>query len=353
MEYNNMEHIFLKYRIAPTGLRIDNYTDTDSGMFSLNGPYMIVYETFLKESDTAQIGMIAPGFNFPYQCELHWFSEDRSLHMHDFVELMFVIRGSIRQRIESNIYEYNEGQCCLIMPGINHSEDAVGNAELVFFMISDDFLNTIIQTDHRYSADGRQTSNDNILYQVFQDYLAQREYQKQYFDFFPAVPNDIVLPVIKKYLTRITMETGNLKPGFYSLVIGHAQRLMSQLLNIQLYSYRKVFKDAQSEESLFLKIKSILEAAHGRITRQEISERLRYSDHHINKIIRDNTGMSLIKYSRIFTLKEAARRLTQTNDSISEIINDLGFTNRTYFYAIFKEQFGVLPSEYREKGVSP
>ena len=347
MNQFDVSRIFLKQRMAPTGIRIDNYSENDNGFFSLNGPYMVVFETFLTETDTVQISMISPGFNFPYHCELVWFTEMRPLHKHNFVEFMFVVRGHIKQRIEGNIYDYSEGQCCVIMPGINHSETVDGDAELVFLMISDELLYTIIQTDHRYSSDGREYSSENILYQAFRNHLEKTESTNQYYDFFPLVPNDIVLPIIKKHLTQITLETGDLHPGFYSFVIGSIQRLIAQMLNNQLYSYRQVSKDSQYEENLFLKITAILEETHGRITRQEISNKLLYSDHHINKIIQDNTGMSLIKYSRIFTLKEAARRLTQTEDSISAIIYDLGFTNRTHFYNLFKEQYGVSPSQYK------
>lgn len=350
MEQSEMQKIFLKSRVSPTGLRIDNSTSTTEGVFSLNGPYMIVYTTCFFSSNTLQICMLAPGYKQQYQSDTKYYSIDRNLHKHDFIELMFVIRGQIRQKIETNIYEYSEGQCCLITPGVNHAETYSGDAELFFFMISNEFLKDIICMDHRFTSDGREEKNDNIIYDLFQNIIEQKPFVKQYLDFLPVLPNDIIVPILEKYLAQITAEAIKNFPGFYPVILGNTQRLLYQLLNPQLYTWRIISQEEQLKENLYLRIRSILELSHGRITRQELADELKYSGHYINSIIKQNTGMSLIQFSRIFILKEAARRLTKTDESISEIIVSLGFTNRTHFYNLFKEQYGVLPKEYREKG---
>ncbi len=352
MDNMHIDLTTLKYRMAPTGLRVDNYEKGTEGIYSLNGPYMVVYETFIKDKETAQICLLAPGFNYSYHCPLEWFSEARGLHKHVFVELMFVIRGTISQRIEENLYEYSEGQCCVIMPGVCHTETAIGDAELVFFMISDEFLSDIIQMDHRFSPDGRTASNNNILYQLFEKHLCKDGLTKQYLDFLPTAPTNNVLIPIKKYLTQITVETGELTPGFYALIISCAERLIASMLDPLLYSWRVISEGDQYQENLFLKIRTILAREHGRISRRDLAAELGYSDHHINRIVQKNTNMTLSKYSRIFTLKEAARRLSETDDSISHIILSLGYTNRSHFYTHFKQQYGVLPNEYRRNGIT-
>ena len=49
-----------------------------------------------------------------------------------------------------------------------------------------------------------------------------------------------------------------------------------------------------------------------------------------------------------FCLKKAAQCLIETDESISSIAAGLKFTNRTHFYALFKEKYGVTPKEYRQ-----
>ncbi len=48
-----------------------------------------------------------------------------------------------------------------------------------------------------------------------------------------------------------------------------------------------------------------------------------------------------------FCLKKAAQYLTESSESISAIAARLKFTNRTHFYALFKEKYGVTPKDYR------
>jgi len=48
-------------------------------------------------------------------------------------------------------------------------------------------------------------------------------------------------------------------------------------------------------------------------------------------------------------LEEAKEMLLYTNKSISEIISDLGFSNRTYFYKVFFEEYELTPLEFRNK----
>ena len=59
--------------------------------------------------------------------------------------------------------------------------------------------------------------------------------------------------------------------------------------------------------------------------------------------------MSLVELGQSICLEEAAYMLRHTDKSISEIMQTLNYSNRTYFYRIFREQYGMTPKEYRNK----
>lgn len=62
------------------------------------------------------------------------------------------------------------------------------------------------------------------------------------------------------------------------------------------------------------------------------------------------TGMSPNDYINSYKLKQAAILLKQDNAmTISEISDSLGFSTPNYFCRKFKEQFGVAPSQYKQK----
>ena len=93
----------------------------------------------------------------------------------------------------------------------------------------------------------------------------------------------------------------------------------------------------------------ILEERNGRISREELASVLNYDAHYLNRIVNQSIGMSLLEYGRFFLLREAARLLIQTDDNISSVMDQLGVSNRSFFYRIFKEQYGLTPNEYRKQ----
>lgn len=64
------------------------------------------------------------------------------------------------------------------------------------------------------------------------------------------------------------------------------------------------------------------------------------------KSVLGTTPHALINQRRI---KHASLLLDTTTLSVSEIINQTGFTSRTYFYELFSKTYGCSPSEFRQK----
>ena len=104
------------------------------------------------------------------------------------------------------------------------------------------------------------------------------------------------------------------------------------------------------ESSLFARIDQILEDRHGRISHAELAEVLNYNGSYLGRIVKKYTGKSLFDYSMTFTMKYAAKQLRATDKTAAEIAAELQFTNRSHFYRLFKDHFGVTPNQYRRRG---
>ena len=61
------------------------------------------------------------------------------------------------------------------------------------------------------------------------------------------------------------------------------------------------------------------------------------------------TGMSVNELIRKLRLQRAAQLLQQKWGPVSQVAYEVGFSNLSYFSKVFKEEFGVLPSDYKEK----
>ncbi len=76
-----------------------------------------------------------------------------------------------------------------------------------------------------------------------------------------------------------------------------------------------------------------------------------YSPSLISQRIKSQYEMSFVEILQELRIKHAVRMLTETNKNIDTIMNEIGYSNKTHFYAIFKEKFNQTPSVYRKSHI--
>lgn len=86
-----------------------------------------------------------------------------------------------------------------------------------------------------------------------------------------------------------------------------------------------------------------------RITNYEIARHFGYHPNHLNRVVKQYTGMPLREY--IISCRVAAARelLASTDEPITVISENLGFSTPSYFAEIFSRSEGMTPREYRSK----
>ena len=84
---------------------------------------------------------------------------------------------------------------------------------------------------------------------------------------------------------------------------------------------------------------------------EELSQELGMSRVHLYKKLTALTGRAPLEFIRVIRLKRAAQLLRESQLNISEIAYSVGFNNPKYFSRYFKEEFNVLPSDYKNQKV--
>jgi len=69
---------------------------------------------------------------------------------------------------------------------------------------------------------------------------------------------------------------------------------------------------------------------------------------HFCRIFKSTTGTSFVKYLNLVRLNKAEKLLTETNESIYKICDEVGFSSPAYFTKIFKENKFCSPLAYRK-----
>ena len=75
--------------------------------------------------------------------------------------------------------------------------------------------------------------------------------------------------------------------------------------------------------------------------------RFNYSRSFICRIFKEETGETLITYFNRVKIEEAKNLLLNTDNTVTEISEMLGFSEVKYFGVIFKKQVGKSPAAYR------
>lgn len=80
-----------------------------------------------------------------------------------------------------------------------------------------------------------------------------------------------------------------------------------------------------------------------------IAEKVYLTPTYLSYLFKRETGMSFLKYITQYRLNKAMELLLGTNMKIVDICNKVGYSKLSYFCLIFKNNFGMTPSKYREE----
>ncbi|MCE7040182.1 two-component regulator propeller domain-containing protein [Dyadobacter sp. CY312] len=86
-------------------------------------------------------------------------------------------------------------------------------------------------------------------------------------------------------------------------------------------------------------------------TVEELSSEMAMSRMYLYKKLLSLTGKTPVEFIRIIRMRRAASLLGKSQLTVSEIAYQVGFNNPKYFARLFKEEFKVLPTEYRKKEI--
>ena len=88
---------------------------------------------------------------------------------------------------------------------------------------------------------------------------------------------------------------------------------------------------------------------------EQLAEGLHMSKATLHRKVKSMTGLTPLEFIRNIKLKYACAMLSRPGASVSAVAYDTGFSDPKYFTKCFKEEFGMTPTEYRQRrqAVSP
>lgn len=250
-------------------------------------------------------------------------------HWHDDVEIIVVKSGRGIVNVDTKSYQVKKGELIIVRPGQIH---AIYQEEKCTM----EYENIIFQTKLLYSS-----ASDLCTLRFF----------KSYFDL------KYDLPV---HVNRNSKNNGELYDCIEKIDNFCRDTPVNYQMIVKSYLYQFFYIFAQNQETLVVadknknlnKMKSIISYVeqHYRedISIEEVSTAIGCSSSHFMKMFKKNMHTTFTTYLNDYRLNKAAHLLLNTEDSIVNIMGEVGFNNLSYFNRLFKEYFRMTPREFRK-----
>lgn len=257
--------------------------------------------------------------------------KNESLHDHDFVEIVYIRKGSGIHFINGRQFPVKEGDCLYINYGCTHAFNV--NEQLV----AD---NLMIKVD--YFCD-KLTGEDNIF-----TILALTSFD----DIQNELDNTSPLVSFKTGDERTRIESildqikNELKNDFFG-----KDKMIDSFINILLTSiFRTIFIGGTENEHTISKevMNYIKEHSVEKLTLADVSQKSFYNPSYFSRLFKKTYNKTFTEFVLDERLKKSVSLLTTTKMSVEEIAMECGFSDKTAFYGKFKSKYGLTPGEYRK-----
>lgn len=334
---------------------IQNVNSSFNQYYHLTSPYNAVIETYRCDLDMPyfKISSFSPehtSHSLIDATELLEKMKNRPLHQHDFFEIMFVLQGEAIVKIKNTKRVYPSGTGCIVNCNLRHVELLSHDFRIFFLNLSKDYLLSLFQSDNLFhlmpETNMEQSDAFHFLYKNAAD---EDNTKKEYLDFFPSYHNPAAFEKLYQIAEEIIKITLSPQIGSSFFINGLICRFLDTLSNPDFFHLASIQIDYGNDFLIFTNLTHLLENSDGRLSRHELSDLLSYSGDYLNRITKKYTGMTLFEYGTTFSLRKAEYYLLKTDLSISEIIAQLKFTNKSHFYKLFYAKHHLSPKEFRGK----
>ncbi len=249
--------------------------------------------------------------------------------------IFYLKKGHFTIDVNLNSYELRENSLMIQVPGniikvTKFNEERLGDAEMIFVLISKEFMSGIRFDFLKVFQDSmRLLDNPCITLDESQIALAN--------DYFNLARKIISAPftnkreIIGSLLTSLTY----LSTDVWKQKIDEARRKTDSQHNARL-------------NQIFERFIALVNEYHCSERGMAFyADKLCLTPKYLSKLIKQASGRSAPDWIDEFVILEAKNLLKYTNMAIKEIVFQLHFPNQSVFYKFFKAHTGMTPSEYR------
>ncbi len=298
---------------------LDGQKDINKTIYTKKKELVVESEHFLEKGKLIQVRTHTRFVHFPK-------------HRHNFVEVIYMCKGSTTHIIDGNTVVLEEGDLLFLNQNAVQEILPAGEGDIaVNFIILPQFFDMAFQM---IGAD------ENLLRDFLVGSLCEDSRRTSYLYFHVAD----VLPIQNLIENMV-----------WSLLNNQWNKRSSNQLTMGLLFFHLINHIEKMEtggkayhQEFEVAVLNYVETHYKDGSLSELSELMGYNLYWLSHEIKKRTGKTYKELVQTKRMNQAAYMLTNSRVSVSEIIQMVGYDNSSYFHRKFKERFGVSPKEYRE-----
>ena len=248
-------------------------------------------------------------------------------HWQDSIEILFVLKGSIRLGVETETYTIVEREMEII------------NANEVYRIESNDPDNLvlILNIDPNFFEKYYDDAKDTFFYTNSSEDNIQED-EKYY--------------ILRRFIAILLYEVISKIDDYEDSIEENLLEMMYHLLNNFHYLFydEESLKDDEFQLERYHRIiKYIGNNYMNKVSLQDIAEKEFLSTQYLSYKIKDVFGYGFNEYLNQIRVEEATKLLLDSDKNISEISEEVGFSHVRYFNKHFKLHYNFSPMQYRKK----
>lgn len=239
-------------------------------------------------------------------------------HAHNYTELFYIIGGDGQFLVDDEQFPVQSHQLVIVNPGIIHTELSYEAHPLEYIVLGIEGLEIVIPGSNEGRYCSYTFSDTNEVLKCMQSILQEMQDRQPNHETVCRAYMDVMVVQLMRN-AKISMTRNSTVPAS----------------NRQCASVRH-FIEHHYKEKLSLDV---------------LAEAANLNKYYLAHAFKEEYGVSPINYMIDCRIRESKRLLAETDLSLTQIANILGFSSASYFSQSFRKSEGISPIEFRKTRV--
>lgn len=276
---------------------------------------------------------------------------NRNIHMHQFVQIVYMCKGRIKHVINNNAFDVSKGDIFIIPPYVPHHFIASSdeNYELIEFEFTPEFIN------EKFSMirENKDSEYTNMINSGFMDFAYLEPFLVSEHEVKPRLNlTGSVQIEVEKILNEVLLEYERREDDFELMI----KALLLKLLVIVGREYKKQnsgteFDDILSRhrDALYEALEHINNNFTKDITIEDVAKVAMLSQSYFRYLFKQLTQKTFTEYINSLRIAKAVDLLKNNPEmKVVDICFEVGFNSVNHFNRIFRTETGFTPMQVRK-----